>query len=76
MNQNARWQAKVIKAILRSGDRYDSRVWDANPAPVSTHDHFYRGYAEHFRTELQAHIHYIEMESRSESVSETYDKTF
>ncbi|KAH8745854.1 hypothetical protein BGZ57DRAFT_213519 [Hyaloscypha finlandica] len=76
MNQNARWQAKVIEAILRSGDRYDSRVWDANPAPVSTHDHFYRGYAEHFRTELQAHIHCIEMESRSKSVSEAYDETF
>ncbi|CZR65525.1 uncharacterized protein PAC_15425 [Phialocephala subalpina] len=75
-DQNAKWQAKVIEAINRSSYRLGKRIWDVGASPVNTRDQLYGGYAEQFRSELLASLHYIEMESRSENVSEAYEETF
>jgi hypothetical protein len=75
MDQTAKWQATVIQAINRSSDRNSKQILDYNTVPVNTHDQFYREHAERFRRELIIRLHYIEMESRSESVSDAYNET-
>lgn len=75
MNQSARWQAKVIGAIHAS-NMDSKRIWDVNGPPVEPQDQFYRGHAAWFRTALLVHLQYVEMESRSESVSDAHDETF
>jgi hypothetical protein len=75
MDQSARWQAKVIDAI--HGDhRYHNHIWDVEAFLVSTEDQFYRGYAERFRNNLLVRLQYIDMERRSEGVSDAHDETF
>ncbi|KAE9378243.1 hypothetical protein N431DRAFT_452364 [Stipitochalara longipes BDJ] len=79
MQQNAKWQAQVIEAIHRSSINSEQRTRDAESGDfkwITTHDHFFSGYGERFGREVLARLHYIEMESRAESVAEAYDETF
>ncbi|KUJ14271.1 uncharacterized protein LY89DRAFT_133942 [Mollisia scopiformis] len=76
MDQTARWQAKLIEAINRSSNRNDKQILGLNASPINTHNQFYEKHAERFRKRLIAHLHYINMETRSESVPDAYGETF
>ena len=79
MQQNNKWQTKVIEAIQRQSFNSEKRARGGeslDPRIVITHDHFYGGYGERFNRAAAVRLHYTEMESRSRSVADVYDETF
>jgi len=75
MNQNERWQAKVIDAILTNIGP-DNRIGDAKALALSAQDQFDKEDAERFRNGLFNSLKFSDMKRRSQAVSNAYPKTF
>lgn len=75
MDQNTRWQSKVLDAINANPD-YSSPFGDARMLLSNTQDQFYKDYANRFRHGLLQSLKYQEMEGRSERVANAHPQTF
>lgn len=75
MDQNTRWQTKVLDAINANSD-YSSPLGDARILLSNTQDQLYEVYANQFRHGLLQSLKYQEMESRSKRVANAHPQTF
>jgi hypothetical protein len=75
MDQNERWQAKVIHAILTNIGP-ENRFGDAKDLVLSAQDQFDKEDAERFRNSLFNSLKFPDMKRRSQAVSNPHPKTF